>query len=219
MDILHKMITYLPALWDGCIVTVSLTVIAVAVGMFFALFLALGRISNIKIIDRFCWGYIFVFRGSPLLMQLFFIYYALPLFIPWMNISDKFTAACIALFLNSAAYLAEIIRAAIQSIDKGQFEAAKALGMTYSLTMKRVIIPQSYRRLIPPVGNEFIAVLKDTALVSGIGLTDLMRQTNQIQVKNGDPWIYIPSLIIYLLLTTVFTFIFEKLEKRYSIYE
>lgn len=187
--------------------------------MILALFLALGRISRNFIIDRICWAYIFVFRGSPLMMQIFFIYYALPLIYPAMNISDKFTAACIALSLNSAAYLSEIIRAAIVSIDKGQFEAAKALGMGYGLTMKRIIIPQSYRRLIPPVGNEFIAVLKDTALVSSIGLTDLMRITNQIQVRNGDPWIYLPSLAFYLILTTVFTFIFEKLEKKYSIYE
>lgn len=213
------MLTYLPALLDGCKITVTLTVISVSVGMILGLFLALGRISKIYIIDIFCKAYIFIFRGSPLMMQIFFIYYALPLIYPWMNISDKFTAAAIALSLNSAAYLAEIIRAAIQSIDKGQFEAAKALGMNYSLTMRRVVIPQSYRRLIPPVGNEFIAVIKDTALVSAIGLTDLMRITNQVQVRNGDPWIYVPSLVIYLILTTIFTFVFDKLEKKYSIYE
>jgi len=136
-----------------------------------------------------------------------------------MTINDPFTAASIALSLNSAAYLAEIIRAAIQSIDKGQFEAAKALGMSYSLTLRRIVIPQSYRRLIPPVGNEFIAVIKDTALVSGIGLFDLMKATNYIQSRNGDPWIYVPSLAIYLVLTTIFTIVFDKLEKKYSIYE
>jgi len=216
---LQKLLTYVPALIDGCKITVMLTVISVSVGMILGLFLALGRISKNIFIDGLCKVYIFVFRGSPLMMQIFFIYYALPLIYPAMNISDKFTAACIALSLNSAAYLAEIIRAAIQSIDKGQFEAAKALGMNYSLTMRRVVIPQSYRRLIPPVGNEFIAVIKDTALVSAIGLTDLMRITNQIQVRNGDPWIYVPSLVIYLLLTTIFTFVFDKLEKKYSIYE
>ena len=134
------MLTYVPALLDGTKITVLLTIISVSVGLIFGLFLALGRISKNAVIDNLCKAYIFVFRGSPLLMQIFFIYFALPLINPAMNISDKFTAACIALSLNSAAYLAEIIRAAIQSIDKGQFEAAKALGMNYSQTMKRVLL-------------------------------------------------------------------------------
>jgi polar amino acid transport system permease protein len=146
------------------------------------------------IADKICWFYIYFFRGTPLMMQIFFVYFALPRIpIPvpfhgyfYININDPFLAACIALSLNSAAYCAEIIRAAIQSIDKGQFEAAKALGMSYTMTMKQIIIPQSIRRLIPPVGNEFIALLKDTALVSAIGMADLMKVTRDFQNQAGE---------------------------------
>ena len=135
------------------------------------------------------------------------------------NISNKFVAALIAFSLNSGAYMAEIVRAAIQSIDKGQLEASRALGMTYGQAMRRIIIPQSYRRLIPPISNEFIMVLKDTALVSAIALTDLMRTTNLIQTKTGSAVVYIPAMLLYLLMTTVFTFVAGKMEKKYAIYD
>ena len=153
------------------------------------------------------------------MMQLFFVYYALPQIHPAFTINNQFAAACVAFALNSAAYLAEIIRAAIQSIDKGQFEAAKALGMTYGQTMRRVIVPQSYRRLIPPVGNEFIMVIKDTALVSTIGAADLLKKTRQIQSSSASALVFIPSMIIYLVMTALFTTVFERLEKKYSVYE
>lgn len=151
-------------------------------------------------------------------MQIFFIYYALPLIYAPLTLPQR-PAAYIALALNAAAYLAEIIRAAIQSIDKGQMEASRALGMTYSQAMKRIIIPQSYRRLIPPVGNEFIALLKDSSLVSVIGMTELLRTTSVMANSSGNALYYLPSAILYLLLTSLFTFVFEKFEKKYSMYE
>ncbi|HEX3028158.1 MAG TPA: amino acid ABC transporter permease, partial [Clostridia bacterium] len=160
-----------------------------------------------------------LFRGTPLLMQLFFIYYALPRISPHLTLPGQWAPAFLALSLNSAAYLAEIIRAAIQSIDKGQMEAAKALGMNYGQAMRRVIVPQSYRRLIPPVGNELIALLKDSSLVAMISMTELMKVTSQVSIKESDATIYIPAAILYLAMTTVFTIIFEKLEKKYSVYE
>lgn len=207
----------LPALLKGSFITLELTIVSVFFGMIFGLFLALGRLSKNIILDKISWFYIWIFRGTPLIMQIFFIYYALPLFSPITL--PQMPTAFIALALNSAAYLAEIIRASIQSIDKGQMEAAKALGMGYGQAMQRIIVPQSYRRLIPPVGNEFIALLKDSALVSVIGMTELMRTTTQIANASGNAAIYIPSAIIYLVLTSLFTFVFEKLEKKYSIYE
>ena len=152
-------------------------------------------------------------------MQLLFIYYVLPIFIPALTINNRFFAAFIAFSLNSAAYSAEIIRAAVQSIDKGQFEASRALGLSYVQTMRFVIIPQSIRRLIPPVGNEFIMMLKDTSLVSIIALVDITRVTRRIQDATGSMLIYIPALILYLIITAVFSFIFRKLEKKYSVYE
>lgn len=207
----------MPALLKGSFVTLELTVVSVFFGMILGLFLALARLSKNRILDRISWFYIWIFRGTPLIMQIFFIYFALPLFTPITL--PQLPSAFIALALNSAAYLAEIIRASIQSIDKGQMEAARALGMGYGQAMQRIIVPQSYRRLIPPVGNEFIALLKDSALVSVIGMTDLMRTTTQMANATGNAAIYLPAAALYLLLTSLFTYVFEKLEKKYSIYE
>lgn len=215
---IERFLNYLPALLKGSLLTLELTVISVFFGMVLGLFLALGRLSKNRITDKICWTYIWLFRGTPLLMQIFFIYYALPLIYKPLTL-EQMPAAFIALSLNSAAYLAEIIRAAIQSIDKGQMEAAKALGMSYGQAMKRIIVPQSYRRLIPPVGNEFIALLKDSALVSVISMTELMRTTSVMANSTGDASIYIPAALLYLALTTLFTYVFDKLEKKYSVYE
>lgn len=216
---MEKMIGWLPALFEGLKITLSLSILSVIAGLVLSLFLALGKISKNKILQKLSGAYIFFFRGTPLLMQLFFIYYALPQISPAFTIKSRFFAAFIAFTLNSAAYQAEIIRAAIQSIDKGQLEAAKALGMTYGQAMRLIIIPQSYRRLIPPVGNEFIMVIKDTSLVSTIALVDLMKRTNQIQSSASTALVYIPAMIMYLLVTAVFTYVFNYLEKKFSVYE
>jgi polar amino acid transport system permease protein len=219
VNAMEKMIGWLPALLEGLKITVSLSVISVVAGLILSLFLALGKISKNTILQKLCGVYIFFFRGTPLLMQLFFIYYALPQVHPMFTIKSRFIAAFIAFTLNSAAYQAEIIRAAIQSIDKGQFEAAKALGMTHAQTMRLIIIPQSYRRLIPPVGNEFIMVIKDTSLVSTIALVDLMKKTSQIQSSASTALVYIPAMFMYLCVTAVFTYVFNYLEKKFSVYE
>lgn len=215
---LERFVNFIPALLKGSLLTIELTIVSVFFGMILGLFLALGRLSKNTIVDRVSWFYIWLFRGTPLLMQIFFIYYALPMIFPAFTL-DQMSAAFIALALNSAAYLAEIIRAAIQSIDKGQMEAAKALGMGYGQAMKRIIVPQSYRRLIPPVGNEFIALLKDSALVSAIGMTELLRTSSVMANSTGSAVYYIPAAVMYLIMTTLFTYIFDKLEKKYSVYE
>lgn len=207
-------------------ITVQLTLTGVVFGILLGLLLAIGRLSKNPIARGASWVYIWIFRGTPLLMQLFFIYFGLPMIkftifattIQFPTI-DKMQAGLLALGLNSAAYLAEIIRAAILSIDKGQMEAAKALGMSYTQAMRRIIIPQSYRRLIPPVGNEIIMLLKDTALVSSIGLTELLRRSKQIVNNTSDAGIFLYTAAIYLFLTTLLTYLFQKLEERYSIYE
>ena len=219
MEILQKMMDWMPALLKATETTILLSVLSVVTALVLSVFLALGKISKRKIINAPCSAYVFFFRGTPLLMQLFFIYYTLPQIFPALNIKSRFIAAWIAFSLNIAAYLAEIIRAAIQSIDKGQLEAAKALGMTYTQTMRLIIIPQAYRRMIPPICNEFVMVLKDTSLVSIIALTDLTYQTKMIASNKASALVYIPAMFIYLVITAVFTFVFNKLEKKLSVYE
>ena len=207
----------MPKFIKGAGLTLELTVVAIVFGILLGLILALGRLSRNAIINNLSRLYIWFFRGTPLLLQIFFIYYALPTISPIKL--NSLPAAFLALGLNSGAYLAEIIRGAIQSIDKGQMEASKALGMSYYQAMLRIIIPQSYRRLIPPVGNEFIALLKDSSLVSVISMTELMRTTSTLANSSGDSSYYLPCAIFYLALTTMFTFVFGKLEKKYSVYE
>jgi polar amino acid transport system permease protein len=219
MTDLQRIVKWIPPLLDGARITISLTILAVMAGLFLSLFLALGKMSKNKIINSVCSGCVFFFRGTPLLMQLYFVYYGLPEIAPFLTINNRFIAAFIAFGLNSGAYCAEIIRAAIQSIDKGQFEASRALGMSYAQTMRLVIIPQSIRRLIPPVGNEFIMMLKDASLVSIIALADITKVTRSISSSTASALVYIPAMVLYLIITAVFSYVFHRLEKKYSVYE
>lgn len=213
---LKDMKTYLPTLLKASGMTLLLVLITMVISPICGLFIALGRISRLKALSAFFWCFIWMFRGTPLLLQLFFIYYGLP----QMGITLKpFTAAIIGLGLNYSAYLAEIMRGAIESIDAGQMEAAKAIGMTYWQAMRRIIIPQTYKRLVPPVGNEFIALIKDTALVSTIAMVELMRAADQIFNSTFNIFILVQAAIIYLVLTSIFTVSFRKIEDRLGVYE
>ena len=185
MNDFSRILTWLPQLLLGARTTIVITILAVGIGLILSLFLALGKMSRIFVINKFCSAYIFFFRGTPLLMQIYFLYFGLPQFHPALTIRSAFVAAMIAYTLNSAADLAENIRAGIQSIDKGQFEAAKTIGMSHAQTMRLVIIPQAVRRLIPPVGNEFIMMLKDVSLVAIIGLADLTKVTRAISSSSA----------------------------------
>jgi polar amino acid transport system permease protein len=185
--------------------------------------IALCKIARNKVLNGLAWFYVWVFRGTPMMMQLFVFYYALPMFTADVfGVTLRlpgFVAACIAFSLNSAAYLAEIIRGAIQSIDKGQMEASKALGMTYKQAMFKIIIPQSYRRLIPPVGNELITLLKDTSLVASIAIFDLLRTVTSMNNASGKWHYFLYAGAIYLFLTSIIQVVFDRLEKKYSAYE
>lgn len=218
-EFLANSITWFPSLLDGTKVTILLTLLSVTTGIILSVFLALGKMSKLKSVSWLCRGYIFFFRGTPLLMQLYFIWFGLPLILPALTISDRFLAAWIAFSLNSGAYCAEIIRAAIESIDKGQFEASKALGFNYSQTMRKIIIPQTYRRLIPPLANEFIMVLKDAAMTSIIALKDLSKVTSSIMSSTGEVTVFLLSMIIYLVITAIFSKCFVLLEKKFSLYD
>jgi polar amino acid transport system permease protein len=214
--ILSDVIRFLPALAKGAVMTLLLVLCTMLVSPVGGMLIALGRISTLRPVSGLCWFIIWFFRGTPLLLQLFFIYYGLPS----LGITlPPLTAAVIGLGLNYSAYLGEIIRGAIQSIDHGQMEAAKAIGMSYSQAMRRVIIPQTYKRLMPPIGNEFIALIKDTALVSTIAMVELMRAADQMFNTYFNITALVLAAAIYLVLTTIFTFIFEKIEYRAGIYE
>ncbi|MDI6603536.1 MAG: amino acid ABC transporter permease [Thermoanaerobacteraceae bacterium] len=210
-------INLIPILGVGALTTIELTILSAVLGLFFGLILAFMRISNNILMSKISGAYIYVIRGTPLLLQLFIIYYGLPS----MGLKlSPFLAAISGMSLNSAAYVAEIIRSGIQSIDRGQIEITKALGMTYFQSMRRIILPQAYRRMIPPMGNEFIALLKDSSLVSTIAMVDLMRVATQMYADSFKPVeVFTLAGIYYLLLTSIFTITFGKLERRLSIYE
>lgn len=219
MTSLQKIIGWIPALLEGAKITILLTLTSVAAGIVIGLFLSLGKMSKKQLLKKICEAYIFFFRGTPLLMQLYFLYFGLPKIFPVLTLRSKFLAAFIAFSLNSGAYMAEYIRAAIQSIDKGQREASHALGFNYAQTMALIIVPQSIRRLIPSIGNEFIMILKDASLVSLIALEDITKVTRSIASSSGNELVYIPAMILYLVITAVFSVVFNRTEKRFSVYE
>ncbi len=209
-------VKFVPYLLKGSLMTLLLVVVIMIISPVGGLLIALGRISHFRPVSRLCWLVIWFFRGTPLLLQLFFIYYGLPA----IGITLKpIGAALIGLGLNYSAYLAEIIRSGILSIDHGQMEAAEAIGMSRWQAMRRVIIPQTYRVILPPVGNEFIALIKDTALVSTIAMVELMRTADQLFNASFNVTILGLAAVIYLLFTTVFTFAFERLEECVGAYE
>lgn len=205
-----------PVLIKATGITIELTVISVVLGTIIGIFVALLKLTKNPFINVIASFYTWIIRGTPMLLQLFFFYYGLP----FVGIKlEPMNAAIIGLSLNSGAYMAEIIRGGIISVDKGQFEACKALGFTYVQTMTRVILPQTIRVLLPPVGNEFITMLKDTSLVSTIAMVELMRSAQQIYSSNFRPMEpFFIAACIYLALTTVFTGIFSVWEKKLSRY-
>ncbi|MGE5628894.1 MAG: amino acid ABC transporter permease [Solirubrobacterales bacterium] len=207
----------LPILLKGCVTTIELTVITLIIGTILGVTLALMRISKNNLLSMISSFYTWIFRGTPMLLQLFFFYYGLP----FINIRlSPFQAAVIGLGLNCGAYMAEIIRGGIQSIDKGQFEAAKALGFSYTETMRRIVLPQTFKVIIPPVGNEFITMLKDTSLVSTIAMVELMRSAQQMYASSFRPIeIFLTAAVLYLFMTTVFTAAFSFYEKKLSVYD
>jgi polar amino acid transport system permease protein len=211
MDI-KFMIGLCPVLLKGAAMTMELTCLSMLFGMAIGLGLALARISRNPLLNKPASLYIWWMRGTPLLMQLFLIYYGLP----QAGITlDPFPAAAIGMTLNASAYIAEIFRGGILSIDKGQREAARSLGMTYMQSMRWVIFPQTLPRIMPPLGNEAVARLKDSSLVSTIAMVDLMRSAQQMIATTFRPLeVYFAAGVLYLVLTTAFTLLFGVWERR-----
>jgi polar amino acid transport system permease protein len=200
----------------GSVLTIELFSITILFSIPLGVILAILKISKFQILRIVIGFYTWVFRGTPLLLQLFFTYYGLAV----LGISlEPFTAAALTFVINYSAYLTEIYRAGIESIDKGQYEAAKALNMNYFQTLKRIILPQMVRRTIPPTCNEAISLVKDTALVVVIGMGDLLRTAKEIFTRDFAITPFMIAAVIYLMMTTVIVYFFRKIEDKYSIYE
>ena len=204
-----------PLLLVGAGVTLKITAISVGLGLLFGLFIGIAQISRVAIFRIPAKIYVDFLRGTPLLVQIFMIYFALPMLIGTRI--DPFIAAIVACSINSSAYIAEIFRGGILSIDKGQKEAGRSLGLNWYQTMRFVLIPQAFKRIIPPLGNEFIAMLKDSSLVSVIGFEELTRQGQLIIASTyGAMEIWTAVALIYLALTFPITRLVAYLEKRYK---
>ncbi len=202
----------LPVLFEGLGVTLKLTALSALFGTLLGLLAALARISRTPLLTVPATLYVNLFRGTPLLLQLLFIYNALP---QLGLLIQPFPAAVLGYSLNSGAYIAEIIRAAIQSIDRGQMEAARSLGMSYGLAMRRIILPQTYRRLLPPMVNELSALTKDTSLASTISILELMKYSSQFVSRTNLAWqTYVWTAAFYLVVTMTLSALASRLEKK-----
>jgi polar amino acid transport system permease protein len=205
-----------PLLLLGAGVTVQITALSVSFGLLIGMFVGIARLSKVKLVKLLATIYVDFIRGTPLLVQIFLIYFALPMIVG--KRIDPFVAAITACSVNSGAYVAEIFRAGIQSIDKGQMEAGRSLGMTWAQTMRFIILPQAFKRIIPPLGNEFIAMLKDSSLVSVIGFEELTRRGQLIIARTyGSFEIWLTVAFIYLVMTLTISRLVDYLERRYKI--
>jgi polar amino acid transport system permease protein len=222
-----------PRVLHGVLVTIELTVLSMVIGIVLGIVLAVMRLSPNPVLSGFSWIYIWFFRGTPLLVQILFWYDIGDLFpkgiglgVPFgpalihahtNSLITPFLAALLALALNEGAYMAEIVRAGIISVPEGQTEAAYSLGMSPLLTMRRVVLPQAMRVIIPPTGNETISMLKNTSLISVTAYAELLYATDQISAVNFRP---IPLLIVasiwYLVLTSVLYVGQYYIERRYG---
>ncbi len=213
---MNLVINSFPLLLVGAGVTIQITVLSTAIGFVVGLIVAVARISNLRPLRVLAEVYVEFFRGTPLLVQIFLFYFALPV-VTGQRI-DPFIAAISACGINSGAYVAEIFRAGIQSVDAGQMEAGRSLGMTWLQTMRYIIVPQAFKRVIPPLGNEFIAMLKDSSLVSVIGFEELTRRGQLIIAKTyGSIEIWLSVAVIYLAMTLTISRLVAYLERRYRV--
>ena len=215
---MNLVVNSFPLLLIGAGVTIQITVLSTAIGFVIGLIVGVARISNLRVLRMLAAVYVEFFRGTPLLVQIFLFYFALPV-ITGQRI-DPFIAAISACGINSGAYVAEIFRAGIQSVDDGQMEAGRSLGMTWLQTMRYIIVPQAFKRVIPPLGNEFIAMLKDSSLVSVIGFEELTRRGQLIIAKTyGSFEIWMSVAVIYLVMTLTISRFVAYLERRYRVHD
>jgi polar amino acid transport system permease protein len=209
----------LPALLEGSGVTLQVFLITFVLAVPLGLALALIRISRFAWLSALVNGYIWLMRGTPLMLQMLFIYFALP-FIPVIGVRlPDFPSAILAFVLNYSAYFAEIFRAGIQSIDRGQYEGAKVLGLSYPQTMRRIVLPQVLKRILAPLSNETITLVKDTSLIYVLAMNDLLRAARGIVQRDFTTMPFVVAAAFYLFMTLVLTYGFQRLEKKYAVYD
>lgn len=213
---MEYVLNIIPQMLTGAVTTGQIFAITILLSVPLGMLLALGRLSGFLPLQKLIALYVWVLRGSPLMLQLLFFYFALPS----VGIRfEDFTAAILAFVLNYSAYFCEIFRAGIQAIPVGQYEAAHTLGMSYVQTMKRIVLPQVFRIILPPVSNETITLVKDTSLVYVLAMNDLMRTARNLVQRDFDITPFLVAGCFYLLATLVLTVLFDKLEKHFSRYE
>lgn len=199
---------------DAMLLTLKLTAVSVLVGIVIGLFFALLKISNIKILGWISDAYVYLVRGTPLIVQIFVLYFG----ISGIFLLPDFWAAALALAFHNGAYIAEIFRGTIQSIDNGQMEAGRSLGMSTPLTLRRIILPQAFRRALPPLGNQFIIGLKDSSLAAFISMNELFNVATTLGSNNFDEMTYLLIVAVYyLILVALLTAIVNLLEKKLAV--
>lgn len=214
MEFLTDFIRTSPLFLEAAYITVKITLVAVTLGSFIGLFFALLKISKSKILNKIANLYITIIRGTPLIVQIFWIYYGLSNIV----MIPGFWAASIALAVHNGAYIAEIIRGGIQSIDRGQMEAGRSLGMTNRLAMRRIILPQAFRRIVPPMGNQFIIALKDSSLAAFVTIGELFNISMRLASSTfKDIQFYSIAGFYYLILVVLFSYLVHKLEKKLAV--
>ncbi len=200
--------------FDALLLTLELTVVSIIFGIIIGLFVALLKISKIKLLGYISDAYIYLVRGTPLIVQIFILYFGFS----GIFLIPDFWAASLALAFHNGAYIAEIFRGTIQSIDKGQMEAGRSLGMTRGLAMRRIVFPQAFRRALPPLGNQFIIGLKDSSLAAFISLNELFNVATTLGSNNFDEMTYLLIVAVYyLILVAVLTLGLRAIEKRMAI--
>src|SRR5690606_10379443 len=177
------------------LLTLELTLVSILIGIVIGLFFALMKISKFKVLEIISDIYVFLVRGTPLIVQIFILYFGLS----GIFLLPDFWAASLALALHNGAYISEILRGTIQGVDKGQMEAGRSLGMTKVLTLRRIILPQAFRRALPPLGNQFIIGLKDSSLAAFISMNELFNVATTLGSTNFDEMTYLLIVAIYYL--------------------
>lgn len=216
---MEAILEYIIYILKGSGTTIALTLGTVVLAIPLGALGAIGKVSGSLVTKKLLTFYTWIFRGTPLLLQVFFVYYGLPILSSKLTIRSAFIAALITFALNYGAYFTEIFRGGIESIDKGQYEAAKALGFNYRQTMTNIVFPQTIRRVVPTTSSETVNLVKDTALVAVIGLGELSRSAKEIVTREAIISPFIIAAVIYLLLNSVIMFIFKKIEDKNKIYE